>query len=137
MADDGGQINLDMDHGGGQTGCFVDWSLDTPGSERPNVSRETFDDDGPAVVRHYKFKERAVPRTYRVGVIGFAHMHVNELMRVFGAEPGIEWVACADTVPEVAEETEATFTRAWNLKYAQREIGIPKAYGSYEACGVE
>ena len=40
-----------------------------------------------------------MPKTYRLGVIGFAHMHVNELMRVFGASAsairptlGWEWL---------------------------------------------
>jgi predicted dehydrogenase len=70
-------------------------------------------------------------RTYRVGVIGFAHMHVNELMRQFAALPNVEWVACADTVPARPELVEARFTRAWNLRHAQETIGIPRAYADY------
>lgn len=70
-------------------------------------------------------------KTYRLGVIGFAHMHVNELMRVFGAEPNVEWVACADTVPDRPELVEARFTRAWNLKHARETIGIPRAYDDW------
>ena len=71
-------------------------------------------------------------KTYRVGVIGFGHMHINDVARRFNeVKPRIEWVACADTVPDVPEAKEATFTRGWNLKYAQREIGIPKAYDDY------
>jgi predicted dehydrogenase len=72
-----------------------------------------------------------VPKTYRLGVIGFAHMHVNELMRVFGELPNVEWVACADTVPAIPELVEARFTRAWNKRHAREEIGIPKAYDDY------
>jgi predicted dehydrogenase len=69
-----------------------------------------------------------VAKTYRTGVIGFAHMHINELMRVFGAEPNVEWVACADTLPNREELVNARFTRGWNLRHAREEIGIPKDY---------
>jgi predicted dehydrogenase len=72
-----------------------------------------------------------MPKTYRVGVIGFAHMHINELMRQFGAHPQVEWVACADTVPAVPERVEARFTRGWNLRHALTEIGIPRSYPDY------
>jgi len=72
-------------------------------------------------------------RTYRLGVIGFAHMHVNELMRQFAALPNVEWVACADTVPAVPERVEARFTRGWNLRHARETIGIPRAYDDYRA----
>jgi predicted dehydrogenase len=70
-------------------------------------------------------------RTYRVGVIGFAHMHINELVRQFAALPNVEWVACADTVPARPELVEARFTRSWNLKHALETIGIPKSYDDY------
>lgn len=70
-------------------------------------------------------------KTYRLGVIGFAHMHINELMRQFGALPNVEWVACADTKPAVPEKLEARFTRDWNKRHAHEEIGIPKIYDDY------
>ena len=70
-------------------------------------------------------------KNYRVGVIGFGHMHINDIMRRFNETPGVEWVACADTVPDVPETTQATFTRAWNLKYARETIGIPRVYDDY------
>lgn len=72
-----------------------------------------------------------MPRRYRLGVIGFAHMHVNELMRTFNQLPNVEWVACADTVPTRAELVEARSTRRWNLRQAQEKIGIPKVYADY------
>jgi len=72
-------------------------------------------------------------KTYRVGVIGFAHMHINELMRAFKALPNVEWVACADTRPAVPELVEARFTRGWNLKHAHEDIGIPTVYDDYRA----
>jgi len=72
-----------------------------------------------------------VAKTYRLGVIGFAHMHINELMRQFGALPNAEWVACADTVPAVPEKVVARFTRDWNKQHAHDEIGIPRLYDDY------
>lgn len=72
-----------------------------------------------------------VAKTYRVGVIGFAHMHINELMRSFKELPNVEWVACADTKPAVPELVEARFTRGWNVRHAREEIGIPEVYDDY------
>ena len=70
-------------------------------------------------------------KTYRLGVIGFAHMHINSLMKSFKELPNVQWVACADTVPEVSEIVEGRATRGANLKLALSEIGIPKAYADY------
>ncbi|MCL4546033.1 MAG: Gfo/Idh/MocA family oxidoreductase [Chloroflexi bacterium] len=70
-------------------------------------------------------------RSFRLGVIGFAHMHVNELMRTFGEQPAVEWVACADTIPPVPERVKARFTRAWNIEHAHKDVGIPKVYEDY------
>ncbi|MDQ3701485.1 MAG: Gfo/Idh/MocA family oxidoreductase [Chloroflexota bacterium] len=70
-------------------------------------------------------------KTYRTGVIGFAHMHINELMRSFGEVPNVEWVACADTKPLRPERVEARFTREWNRRHAHETIGIPKVYDDY------
>ena len=70
-------------------------------------------------------------KRYRLGVIGFAHMHINELMRTFGEVPSAEWVACADTRPSRPELVEARFTRDWNKRHAHEDIGIPKVYDDY------
>ncbi len=70
-------------------------------------------------------------KTYRLGVIGFAHMHINELMRTFAEVPGVEWVACADTRPARPELVEARFTRDWNKRHAHETIGIPRVYDDY------
>lgn len=69
-------------------------------------------------------------RTYRTGVIGFAHMHVNELIRCFDAHPQVEWVACADTQP-APNSPEVAGTRGANLKRAHEQVGIPKVYDDY------
>jgi len=70
-------------------------------------------------------------KTYRLGVIGFAHMHISTLLNRFAALPNVEWVACADTVPAVKPLSKKRHTRAANLKEAKNVIGIPKIYGNY------
>lgn len=72
-------------------------------------------------------------KTYRLGVIGFAHQHVNSLIDRFNDLPNVEWVACADTVPDVPSLSMARSTRGYNLKRAHKEIGIPKVYDDYRA----
>jgi predicted dehydrogenase len=70
-------------------------------------------------------------KTYRLGVIGFAHMHVNHLIDEFDALPNVRWVACADTKPLVPSISRAPSTRRYNLRRAHEEIGIPKIYEDY------
>ncbi|HEY3110912.1 MAG TPA: Gfo/Idh/MocA family oxidoreductase [Chloroflexota bacterium] len=71
-------------------------------------------------------------KKYRVGVIGVAHMHVNELMRKFAEHPQAELVAIADTKPEVPEiNTTSRSTRGYTLETARDELGIPKQYEDY------
>lgn len=68
---------------------------------------------------------------YRVGVIGFAHMHINELVRSFSQLPEVEWAACADTLPASRLRADVPATRGHNLKRALEEFGIPRAYDDY------
>jgi predicted dehydrogenase len=70
-------------------------------------------------------------KTHRVGVIGFAHMHVNGMIDSFAKLPNVEWVACADTAPVVPSISEAESTRKANMKRALEHTGIPKAYDDY------
>ena len=70
-------------------------------------------------------------KKYRVGAIGFAHMHVNNVAALYAEHPQVELVACADTVPDVPELREAPYTREWNLRHALEDIGFPKAYDDY------
>lgn len=70
-------------------------------------------------------------RTYRVGVIGFAHMHVNTLLDGFARLPNVEWVACADTVPDRPSTVLKSSARGANLRRAQSVIGIPRVYADY------
>ena len=75
-------------------------------------------------------------KTYRLGAIGFAHMHIHSLLSSFDELPAsglanIEWVACADTVPAVPSRTMKPASRGANLKHAHEAIGIPKVYDDY------
>jgi len=77
-----------------------------------------------------------MPRTYRLGAIGFAHMHVNTLLDRFAELPAsgradVQWVACADTVPAVPSRTLKPASRGANLQRAHEMIGIPKVYDDY------
>ena len=54
-------------------------------------------------------------KSYRVGVIGFAHMHVNELVDRFAATGRSPIVACADTVPRMPSLTRVEGSRKANL----------------------
>ena len=70
-------------------------------------------------------------KKYRVGVIGFGHMHINNVAALYAQHPQVQWVACADTSPAMPERREAPYTRQWNLKHALTELGIPRAYDDY------
>ncbi|MBE3133735.1 MAG: Gfo/Idh/MocA family oxidoreductase, partial [Acidobacteria bacterium] len=70
-------------------------------------------------------------KTYRVGAIGFAHMHINNVLALFGKHPQVRLVACADTVPARPELRKGPYTREWNVEFALSEIGVPHAYADY------
>ncbi|MBD3180850.1 hypothetical protein GF312_01060 [Candidatus Poribacteria bacterium] len=70
-------------------------------------------------------------KKYRVGIIGFAHMHINNVAALFAEHPQAEMVACADTVPDKPELRMATYTREWNLKNALENLGVPRSYDDY------
>jgi len=70
-------------------------------------------------------------RTHRLGIIGFGHMHVNNVAQLYDAHPQVEWVACADTVPLCPEQHPAPYTRAWNQENLVDRLGIPRVYNDY------
>jgi predicted dehydrogenase len=72
-----------------------------------------------------------MPETYRVGIIGFAHMHINHLAELFAQHPQVEMAGCADTRPARAELREGHYTRGWNLRHATGRLGVKKAYDDY------
>lgn len=67
---------------------------------------------------------------YRIGVIGFAHMHVNHLMKVFADHPRATLTAGADLRPLVSEVRDAPSTRNWNVQRG-RELGLERVYPDY------
>ena len=71
-------------------------------------------------------------KTWKAGVLGFAHMHINTLISDFNNIPGLEWVACADTKPSVKSISEQNETRTANVKRALEVTKIPKYYDCYE-----
>lgn len=71
-------------------------------------------------------------RTYRVGVIGFAHMHVNELVGRFIATGRANIVACADTIPRTPSRISVEGSRRANLKRALASPGEPRGYENYQ-----
>jgi predicted dehydrogenase len=74
-----------------------------------------------------------VAKKYRVGVIGFAHMHINNVLALFGKHPAVELVAGADTQPLRPELRVGPYTRQWNLQHALKDLGLPKSYDDYRA----
>lgn len=64
--------------------------------------------------------------TYRVCIVGFAHVHINDVAAHFAHHPQMALVGCAD-MPAAHPETMpgAPYTRAWNLRYCHEQFGAP------------
>ena len=72
-----------------------------------------------------------MPTTYRAAIIGFAHMHINNVAALYDNHPQIEWAACADTTPIIPELRSAPYTREWNRDRLMKELSIGKCYDDY------
>ncbi|HPA16404.1 MAG TPA: Gfo/Idh/MocA family oxidoreductase [Verrucomicrobiae bacterium] len=70
-------------------------------------------------------------KKYRVGIVGFAHPHINHVASLFSAHQQVEWVACADTRPVRPELRVAPYTREWNRGNVMKSAGISKCYEDY------
>ena len=70
-------------------------------------------------------------KRYRVGVIGFAHMHVNALVDQFIATGRADIVACADTVPATPSRTVVEGSRIANMARTLSGSGGPRKYEDY------
>lgn len=57
-------------------------------------------------------------------IIGFAHMHVNEIAQYIMEQPELELVGFADIPADIPENTKARYTRAWNIKNNSEKYGI-------------
>ncbi len=62
-------------------------------------------------------------KTYRTAIIGFAHMHINNLATIFDSHPQIEWAGCADTRPLTEELRSAPYTREWSRDRLVKRLG--------------
>ncbi|HXZ18231.1 MAG TPA: Gfo/Idh/MocA family oxidoreductase [Roseiarcus sp.] len=75
--------------------------------------------------------KRSQSSPYRVGVIGFAHIHVNELVDRFVQCGRARIVGCADTEPRTPSRTRVEGSRHANLMRALASPGAPRAYQDY------
>ncbi len=57
-------------------------------------------------------------------IIGFAHMHVNEIAQYIDEQEDFQLIGFADVPAETPEKTEARYTRAWNIKNNSEKYGI-------------
>ena len=64
-------------------------------------------------------------------IIGFAHMHVNEIAQYIDENENFVLLGFADVTPEKTEKTEARYTRNWNIKNNSEKYGI-KPYQDYK-----
>jgi predicted dehydrogenase len=72
-----------------------------------------------------------VVKTYRLGIIGFGHMHINNVAALYAQHPQVKWAACADTRPVRPELRTAPYTREWNIDNNVTKLGIPAIYQDY------
>lgn len=67
-------------------------------------------------------------KKYRVVIIGFAHMHINDVARYFYECERTEIIACADTPHSVDETCRMPYTRGWNFEFCKKSFHIPRVY---------
>ena len=58
-------------------------------------------------------------------IIGFAHMHVNEVALYIDGQPDTTLAGIADVAPRMPENTDKRYTRAWNLANVAELSGAP------------
>jgi len=71
-------------------------------------------------------------KKYRIGIVGFAQMHVLEIVKAFNSLPEkVEWVGGADIEPAVPSISNASGTRKKNLEMASKMCPLPAIYDDY------
>ena len=65
-------------------------------------------------------------------IIGFAHMHVNEIALYIDGQPETKLIGIADLPAKEPEYTEKRYTRAWNLKNVD-ELSKAPVFDDYKA----
>ena len=68
----------------------------------------------------------------RAAIIGFAHMHVNEIALYISEEENMELCACADISPKVRELSDSRYTRRWNIQNVRKNY-CDKFYDDYKS----
>ena len=69
---------------------------------------------------------------YKVVIVGFAHVHINDVAGHFYGHPRIDLCGAADMPPAVPERrSDAVYTRAWNVEYCRKKYGV-KLYGDWK-----
>ena len=64
---------------------------------------------------------------YKVVIVGFAHVHINDVAKHFYDHPRIDLCACADVPPRVPElKPGAIYTREWNIDYCCKNYNMKK-----------
>lgn len=63
---------------------------------------------------------------YRVAIVGFGHVHINDVAAHFAGNPRIDLCACADTEPLAEELRTAPYTRRWNMEHCIRQFGMKR-----------
>ncbi len=65
-------------------------------------------------------------------IVGTAHMHSNEIALYIHRHPGAKLCGVSDLVPAAPENTDARYTRAWNLKNIEESCGA-RVFSDYRA----
>lgn len=65
-------------------------------------------------------------------IIGFAHMHVNEIALYLSEQPDTRLIGCADVELELKELSTSRYTRAWNIQNVCDTYKV-QFYTDYEA----
>ena len=72
-------------------------------------------------------------KKYRIGLVGFAHMHVLDQIKPFLAMPErVEWIGAADVKPMVESEYFESSSRSMNLKLCQEQCGFTDVSEDYQ-----
>ena len=71
-------------------------------------------------------------RKYRIGLLGFAHMHVHDQVKAFlKCKEKIDWIGCADVPPITASISNQPSTRSANMRFCIEQCGIQNVYEDY------
>lgn len=71
-------------------------------------------------------------KKYKIGLVGFAHMHVLDQIKPFLKVPErVEWIGCADVKPLVEPISQEPSTRGVNMKTCIEQCSIKHVYEDY------